>query len=77
MFGEEARHAGDAGALRQFVERSVAFAQRDGLVVALERGQQFAETPDAAEIDGGLREAALAPRGFQVRLGSSLSSEDR
>ena len=35
MFGEQARHAGDARALRKFVEWRVTLAQRDGLLVGL------------------------------------------
>ena len=36
MLGEKPRHARDARALRQFVKRSVAFAQRDRLLFVLE-----------------------------------------
>ena len=65
MLGEEARHACDAGALREFIERSVAFAQSDDLVAIVERGEQFAEAPDSTEIDGGLGEATFPPDRFQ------------
>ena len=65
MLREETRDTGDAGAAWKFVERSVAFAEGDGLGVGFQRGEQVAEAPDSAEIDGGLREAALAPGGFQ------------
>ena len=62
---EEARHAADAGALREFVERRVAFAQGDYLLVVGERGKQIAEPPDSAEVDGRLRKLTLAPSRFQ------------
>src|ERR1700686_1213685 len=70
MFGEQARHTGDAGALRKFVQWSVALAERDGLLLAPESGKQVAKTPDAALIDRRLGESSLAPDVFQI-LGSA------
>ena len=52
MFGKEARNASDPGTLRKFVEWSVAFAQGDDPLLGMGRGQKFAESPDAAEVEG-------------------------
>src|ERR1700733_12163446 len=70
MFAEKPRHTGHAGAPWKLVVWRVALAQRDGLVVAGERGQQIAEAPDPALINGGLRETALQACRFQFgRIG--------
>ncbi len=66
MFREQARHARDAGALRKVVQWSVAFAQGDGLVVAVERRKKVTKAPNAALIDRRLGKATLAPGGSQV-----------
>ena len=72
MLREQVRHTGDAGTLRKFIHRSIAFAKRDGLLFVGESGQEFAVTPDAAEIDGCVRKPAVPPESFQafgIRLG--------
>ena len=40
MLGKEARNAGDAGGLRKFVEWSVAFAQRDDVLLGLQAREE-------------------------------------
>ena len=65
MLGEQARHTGDAGAVRQVIERRVALAQRDhGLIADLRK--KFAKTPDAAEVNRVETQAPLLPCGFQL-----------
>jgi hypothetical protein len=61
MLGVEARDAGAAGRLREFIERSVSLAQGDDLLLGPGRGKKFAEAPDAAEIEGRVGGAAVAP----------------
>ena len=65
MFSEEARDAGCARRLRKLVEWSIAFAQGDNLLLGVRRRENFAEAPDAAEVESGVQGAAFAPEGFQ------------
>ena len=55
---------GHARATRQVVERSVSFAQRDGMLRGNVR-KQFAEAPDSALVKGIARSAALEPERLQ------------
>ena len=71
MLGEERIEAERARGERQMVERRVALAQGDGVVKAVEDGEQFPEAPDAGLIEFFLRETALAPEPFQ---GSGVGS---
>ena len=52
MLGIETRNTSHAGGLRKFVEWSVAFAQGNNVLLGLGGGQKFAESPDAAEVEG-------------------------
>ena len=60
MLGEEPVEAGGGGAAGQLVERGVALAEGDD-VVGLDDGEQVAEAPDAALVDGQGGGAALLP----------------
>jgi hypothetical protein len=61
MFGLECVHTCRTSTTRKVIERSIAFLQRDRVVAGLEGGQKFAEAPDAADIGGGERGAAVTP----------------
>ena len=61
MLGEEPVDAGDFGAAGQLVERGVALAEGDDVVEVVDDGEQVAEAPDAALIDGHGGGAALLP----------------
>jgi len=50
MLGIEARNARTVRGLRKFIERSVAFAQRNNLLLGRRRGKNFAKSPHAAAI---------------------------
>ncbi len=66
MLCQQPRNAGVARTLRQFVQRSIAFPQSNHFTRRrIERGEQLAEPPHAAQINRRLREAPLAPRRFQ------------
>ncbi len=61
MLGEEPVDAGDFGAAREIVERSVALAEGDDVVGVVDDGEQVAEAPDAGLVDGHGGGAALLP----------------
>jgi len=61
MFGLECVHTCRASTTRKVIERSVAFLQGDRVVAGLEGGEKFAEAPDAADVGGGERGAAVTP----------------
>lgn len=62
MLGEKPRHTGNPRASRHLVDRRTSLAQRDGLIVALQRGQQIAKAPHSAQVDSILRKPPLPPR---------------
>ena len=73
MFRKQARHAGNVGAVRKFIQRCVALAQRNDLLAGLEDGKEIAKSPDATQVDIGVGKPALAPNGFQLlRIGRRL-----
>ena len=54
MLGIQPRDAGDAGAVGQFIQRSVTLAQGDHLLLDQRRRKKFTESPHAAEVERGI-----------------------
>ena len=76
MFGEEPVDACDFGAAGQVVEGSVALAEGDDVVKVFDDGEEIAEAPNAALVDGHGGGATLLPEPAesagvrQIALGS-------
>jgi hypothetical protein len=67
MLGKEARNAESTSTVRELVKGSISLTQRDGVGLALNGGQQIAETPHSALIYRSRREFAIAPDLLQSR----------
>jgi len=66
MLGVKILDIGGAGAARQAVERRVAFAQGDGVLLEIGNvGKKFAEAPDSALVERMARGAAAEPKSLQ------------
>jgi len=65
MLGIKLLQVGNAGAARQFIERSVSLVQSDDLMPVIKAGQQFTKTPDSAFVDWKTGSAALSPESFE------------
>ena len=66
MLGAETLNSGDSRATGQAIERRIAFAQGDGMFFEIGNVREdFAETPDAALVEGFARCAAIAPKRLQ------------
>jgi hypothetical protein len=61
MLGEKPVDAGDFGAARKIVERSIAFAESDDFLEVIDDGKEVAEAPDAGLVDRHAGGAALLP----------------
>ena len=66
MLGKKARDTNSAAAVREFVEWSIPFTQRDCIAFALNYGQQIAEAPHSTLIDRSWRELAISPNALQI-----------
>ena len=66
MLGLECVEADNAGAARELIERSVAFAQSDHVLFGNLR-EEFAEAPDAALVERFEQSLAMKPESFQGR----------
>ncbi len=59
----------------QAIKRSIAFAQRDGMLFEIGNvRKKFAEAPDSALVEGRARRAAVEPERFQRRGVRKLTS---
>src|SRR5258706_13188086 len=64
MLGLECVEADNAGAARELIERSVAFAQSDHVLLGILR-EKFAEAPDAALVERFEQGLTMKPESFQ------------
>ena len=69
VFGDKVFDPNRASAGGQLVERSVAFAQGNDLLLVGKMGQQLSESPDAALIEGQQGLPAPSPEGFEGGCG--------
>src|ERR1700688_3351097 len=67
MLGIKACNSGAARRLCKFVQRSVAFAQRDEMLLGGRHGKKFAEAPHSTKIESCMRGTPLKPNGLQRR----------
>ena len=73
MLAVQSLHTDTAGAAGKFIEWGISFAKANNCLPVIQGRKDFAKPPDAALVEGKIRDLALAPKilepgGTEIRL---------